>query len=71
MFLHVLKASASNGSKTKSGTFLAESFGRASNGPHHQKVPLFFDAAPRQLLNISLIQKIFEMVSFYIQNLAD
>ena len=40
------------GGVKKSGTFLAESCGRASDplpppgGPHHPKVPLFFDAAP-------------------------
>ena len=38
--------------KTRSGTFLAKSCGRASDlppiGPHHPKVPLFLDAAPNQ-----------------------
>ena len=40
--------------KIKSGTFLAESCGRASD-PHHPKVPLLFDAAPNELLEVQLV----------------
>ena len=48
VFLHVLKASASNGAKTKSGTFLAQSGGQATpqTAQTTQKYHFFFDAAP-------------------------
>ena len=55
MYLHVLKASASNGSKKKIGTFLAESCGRASNppptAPTTQKYQLFFLTPPLKVAN--------------------